>query len=92
MKQISSIQNPYIKSLILLQEKSKARKQSGNFLIEGVREIAMALKGGYKIETILFLSELIPEIEIKKFYFIILIIILYIIFLYDNNKFIYYYL
>ena len=66
MKQISSIQNPYIKSLILLQEKSKARKQSGNFLIEGVREIAMALKGGYKIETILFQSELIPEIEIKK--------------------------
>lgn len=66
MKQITSIQNPFIKSLVLLQEKSKARKQSGTFLIEGLREISIALKGGYEIETILFLPELVSEIEIKK--------------------------
>jgi TrmH family RNA methyltransferase len=66
MKQITSIQNPFIKSLVLLQEKSKARKQSGTFLIEGFREISIALKGGYEIETILFLPELVSEIEIKK--------------------------
>ncbi|MFN3969735.1 MAG: RNA methyltransferase, partial [Flavobacterium sp.] len=29
MKQITSAQNPFIKSLVLLQEKAKARKQSG---------------------------------------------------------------
>lgn len=66
MKQITSIQNPFIKSLVLLQEKSKARKQTGTFLIEGIREISIALKGGYEIETILFLSELLSEIEISK--------------------------
>ena len=66
MKQISSVQNPFIKSLVLLQEKAKARKQSGTFLIEGEREIAIAIKGGYKIETLLFLPELISENEIKK--------------------------
>ncbi|MES2748472.1 MAG: RNA methyltransferase [Bacteroidota bacterium] len=58
MKQITSAQNPYIKSLVLLQEKAKARKQSGTFLIEGQREIELALKGNYEIETILICTEL----------------------------------
>ena len=66
MKQITSSQNPYIKSLILLQEKAKARKQSGTFLIEGMREIELALKGNYEIETILFLPELVSEKQINK--------------------------
>jgi TrmH family RNA methyltransferase len=66
MKQITSIQNPFIKSLVLLQEKSKARKQTGTFLIEGIREISIAIKGGYEIESILFLPELLSKIEISK--------------------------
>ena len=66
MKQITSVQNPFIKSLVLLQEKSKARKQSGTFLIEGQREIELAQKGGYEIETILFLPEISSEIQAKK--------------------------
>jgi TrmH family RNA methyltransferase len=66
MKQITSIQNPFIKSLVLLQEKSKARKQTGTFLIEGQREISLAIKGGYEIETVLFLPELVSESEINK--------------------------
>jgi len=66
MKQITSIQNPYIKSLVLLQEKAKARKQTGTFLIEGLREISLAIKGGYEIETVLFLPELVSENEINK--------------------------
>ncbi|MES2410986.1 MAG: RNA methyltransferase [Bacteroidota bacterium] len=57
MKQITSAQNPFIKSLILLQEKAKARKQSGTFLIEGMREIELAIKGKYEIETILICNE-----------------------------------
>jgi RNA methyltransferase, TrmH family len=66
LKQITSIQNPFIKSLVLLQEKAKARKQFGSFLIEGQREIELAIKGGYSIETILFLPELISEKQIAK--------------------------
>ena len=66
MKQITSSQNPFIKSLVLLQEKSKARKQSGTFLIEGQREIELAIKGGFIIETILFLPDLISEKQIAK--------------------------
>ena len=57
MKQITSAQNPFIKSLVQLQEKAKARKQSGTFLIEGMREIELAIKGKYQIETILICNE-----------------------------------
>jgi TrmH family RNA methyltransferase len=66
MKQITSAQNPFIKSLILLQEKAKVRKQSGTFLIEGIREIELAVKGNYEIETILFLPELVSNNQITK--------------------------
>ncbi len=61
MKQITSAQNPFIKSLVLLQEKAKARKQSGTFLIEGIREIELAIKGNYEIETILICFEVIDK-------------------------------
>jgi TrmH family RNA methyltransferase len=66
MKQISSVQNPFIKSLVLLQEKAKARKQSGTFLMEGQREISIAIKGGYQIETVLFLPEICTEKEASQ--------------------------
>lgn len=66
MKEITSVQNPYIKSLALLQEKSKERKKTGTFLIEGIREIELALKGGYELDTVLFLSEINPEEQILK--------------------------
>lgn len=66
MKQISSVQNPFIKSLVQLQEKAKARKQTGTFLIEGQREISLALKGGYTLQTILFVPEIIDLSIIQK--------------------------
>ena len=52
-KQISSVQNPYIKELFLLKEKSRIRKKTQTFLIEGLREISLAIKGGYTINTLL---------------------------------------
>lgn len=64
MKQITSIQNPFIKSLVQLQEKAKVRKQTGTFLIEGKREIELAIKGGYEIATLLFYPELVTELEL----------------------------
>lgn len=66
MKKIESVQNPFIKSLVQLQEKAKARKQTGTFLIEGHREIELALKGRYELETILFLPEIISENRLNE--------------------------
>jgi TrmH family RNA methyltransferase len=65
-KQITSTKNTYIKELILLKEKSRARKKSGQFLIEGLREVALAIKGDYSMETVLFYSDLISEEAVKK--------------------------
>ncbi|MFD2550445.1 TrmH family RNA methyltransferase [Bizionia sediminis] len=66
MKEITSTQNPYIKELVLLKDKSRARKKSGLFLIEGTREIDLALKGGYDLDTILFYAELFSEEQLHK--------------------------
>ena len=57
-KIISSTTNPLIKSIALLLEKPRARKESGLFVVEGRREIEMALKGGYRLKTLLFEPEI----------------------------------
>ena len=68
MKEISSIQNPYIKNLLKLQEKSRERKKQGLFLIEGKREISLAVKGNYEIDTVLYYPEIISENNILHFF------------------------
>lgn len=60
-KQITSIQNPLIKEILQLQEKSRSRKKSELFVIEGVREIGLAIKGGYQIKKLLCNTEIISE-------------------------------
>lgn len=66
MKQITSVQNPIIKNLVQLQEKAKARKTSGTFLIEGRREIQLATKGKFTIRTVLFCPEYMSESDAFK--------------------------
>lgn len=50
-----------------MQEKVKARNQSGTFLIEGKREIELALRSEYVIETVLFLREFVAEKQLSAF-------------------------
>lgn len=66
MKQISSTQNSYIKDLLKLQDKSRERKKKGLFIIEGQREISLAIKGSYQIETILFVSEMFSDEKLNE--------------------------
>ncbi len=61
LKTISSLQNPLIKQVLLLQEKSRERKKTGLFVIEGQREIELALKGNFTIKTLLFCPEIVSE-------------------------------
>ncbi|MBE7659872.1 RNA methyltransferase [Tenacibaculum finnmarkense] len=65
MKQISSIQNPYIKDLLKLQDKSRERKKRGLFLVEGQREISLVIKGNYQIDTILFVPDMFSLEDLK---------------------------
>jgi len=60
-KIINSIQNPLIKEIIQLKDKSRIRKKKGLFIVEGLREITLALKGDYKIKSILFCEEIISS-------------------------------
>ncbi|MCK0178087.1 RNA methyltransferase [Flavobacteriaceae bacterium S0862] len=66
MIEISSLQNQLVKHLALLKEKSKTRKSSKQFLIEGQREIKLALKGNYELETLLFYPKLFSEEKLKN--------------------------
>lgn len=65
-KQITSAQNSYIKELVQLKEKSRLRKQTQTFLIEGLREIALAIQGNYEIQTILAATSIINNEEFEK--------------------------
>src|SRR5690554_7760591 len=67
MKEISSVHNPLIKEIFQLQEKSKARKKSGLFVIEGMREIEIALKNDYQIEQLLCCFDLINQDYFETF-------------------------
>jgi len=66
LKQITSLQNPYIKSLVLLKEKQRHRKQKRLFLIEGRKEISLAFDGGYIIENLLFYSKICSSDEARE--------------------------
>jgi RNA methyltransferase, TrmH family len=61
IKEITSSQNPFIKTLILLKEKSRHRKKEGLFVFEGLRELHLALESGYTIDTLLFQEDLISQ-------------------------------
>jgi len=65
-KQIISPQNDYIKKLVLLKEKSRERRKNGLFLIEGQRELSLAIKAKYNIATVLFCSDFVNEFELGK--------------------------
>ncbi len=65
IKQISSLQNSLVKKVLQLQEKSRERKKTGLFVLEGIRELQLALKGNYQITSVLFLAELLPEKEVS---------------------------
>lgn len=58
-REISSTQNPLVKQILHLKEKSRERSKSGLFIIEGIKELELALKGGYRLKTVLYYPKLI---------------------------------
>ena len=67
IKQITSTQNSYIKQLVQLRDKSRERKKTGHFIIEGQRELGLALKGGYTLDKVLFFPDLISLESLTAF-------------------------
>ena len=65
-KYISSIQNPEVRQLEHWNRKSRDRRKSGLFVLEGLRELGLALRGGYTPEKIYFCEEILPESELEQ--------------------------
>jgi len=61
---ITSAQNPKIKNLLLLQEKSKARREQGLFVVEGRRELEHCLEGGFAVRTVFYCPDIIDSSEV----------------------------
>jgi RNA methyltransferase, TrmH family len=57
---ITSIQNPKIKSLLSLEKPRERRKQC-LFVIEGMKEIDLAMKAGYKIGNLFYCEQIIAK-------------------------------
>ena len=55
---ITSAQNPKFKNLLLLQEKSKARREQGLFVVEGKRELEHCLAAGFTLRTLFVCPEI----------------------------------
>ena len=58
MELISSGQNPKIKELLALQEKSRERRRAGLFVVEGRRELEHCLSAGFVPDTVFICPEI----------------------------------
>ena len=65
-KLITSSQNPLIKNVLLLTEKARERKNQNLVVIEGVREIRLALLSGFSITVLLYCKDFIAENELAE--------------------------
>ncbi|MFV8226528.1 TrmH family RNA methyltransferase [Christiangramia aquimixticola] len=66
LKQITSTQNKEVKWLMQLQEKSRNRRKENAFIIEGQREISLAIKGNFQPLHLYFVPGLIDFQEVLE--------------------------
>ena len=62
---ISSAQNPKVKLLLELQQKSQERRRHGLFVVEGRREIERCIQSGYQVDTLFWCPEIFGMEEPK---------------------------
>lgn len=63
METINSIQNNRIKNVVRLSSKSKERREQGLFVLEGARELSLALTGGYRLRSVFICRELFAKTD-----------------------------
>ncbi|HET8735815.1 MAG TPA: RNA methyltransferase [Pricia sp.] len=68
LKQIGSTKNPLIRQIRVLQEKSRERKKLGRFVLEGRRELQLALKANYILDTVLIQEDLVSKDVLKHLF------------------------
>ncbi len=60
---ISSAQNPKVRLLLELQQKSQERRRHGLFVVEGRREIERCIESGYQIDTLFWCPDIYGPVE-----------------------------
>ena len=63
MKEIISDSNPWFKGIKSLIEKNRARKKSGKFVVEGIKEIRMACDAGFELMDLAWCNDQFSEYE-----------------------------
>ncbi len=72
MEQITSMQNPKLKRLLALQQKSSERRREGLFVVEGRQEVMHCLEAGYRLDSVFCCQELLGDgltlsADVRKF-------------------------
>ncbi len=65
---ISSLQNPLIKNVLLLGEKPRARTEQNRIVIEGYREISLAVAGGFVVTDLFFAPEFVTMASVDALF------------------------
>ncbi len=60
---ITSAQNPKVKHLVALQQKSAERRNAGLFVVEGARELLHCLHAGYEVDTMFYCPEILASYD-----------------------------
>lgn len=63
---ITSAQNPKIKELQALYEKSRLRREMSLFVVEGRRELLHCIEAGFKVKTFFVCRDIIAERELSE--------------------------
>lgn len=66
IESITSAQNPKIKTLLELQDKSKTRRKEGLFVVEGKRELLHCLSADYTAHTIFVCRDILSDNELAE--------------------------
>lgn len=66
--EITSAQNPKIKEVAALMEKSRERRTKRLFIVEGIRETEACIRNGYTIRSIFFNNQIINSQQILNIF------------------------
>ena len=65
IENITSVQNPKIKALLSLEEKSSKRREKGLFIVEGKRELEHCTQAGFIPKAVFVCREIISDADLK---------------------------
>ena len=60
---ITSLQNPKVKEVVLLQEKAREREKTGLFPVEGLREVFACISSGFEIDSLFLCDDILNGVS-----------------------------